>query len=125
MPDAEDNPNFGVRIVSTFGPTGGYEAVGSSSSYGTTGTLWLDMVALTGEPITTNSTPVLSCGLIDGELVLAWPAELTDFLPEFCIDLDLGWSDVDQIPEQVDGSWQVRVPPGENQQFFRLRKLQE
>ena len=125
VPDAEDNPNFGVRIVSTFGPTGGYEAVGSSSSYGTTGTLWLDMVALTGEPITTNSTPVLSCGLIDGELVLAWPAELTDFLPEFCIDLDLGWSDVDQIPEQVDGSWQVRVPPGENQQFFRLRKLQE
>jgi hypothetical protein len=119
---AENNPNFGVRLVSTFGPSGTYEAVGSSSSYGTTGTLWLDMVTLTGEPITTNSAPVLTCSLMGGELVLSWPGDIADFIPEFSVDLDVGWSDVDQIPEQIDGSWQVRVLLENKRQFFRLRR---
>ena len=122
VPSAENNPNFGVRLVSTFGPSGGYEAVGSSSNYGTTGTLWIDMAALTGEPITTNFIPALTCTLIGGEFVLSWPGHIIDVVPEFSTDLDLGWSDVDQIPEQIDGFWRLRVPLENNRQFFRLRK---
>ena len=122
VPAAENNPNFGVRIVSTFGPSGSYEAVSWSSIYGTRGTLWLDMVCLTGEAITTNSTPVLTSSLVDGELVLSWSAEFTNFFAEFSIDLDLGWNDVDLVAEQIDGSWRLRVPVENHQQFFRLRK---
>jgi hypothetical protein len=122
IPGVENNPNFGVRLVSTFGPTGSYEAVGSSSSYGTTGTLWLDMVAITGEPVITNSSPVLRCTLIAGELILSWTGDLLDFVPELSTDLDVGWSDFDQLPEQIDGSWQLRSPIEKNHQFFRLRK---
>ena len=122
IPGVENNPNFGLRLVSTFGPSGSYEAVGSSSSYATTGTLWLDMVAITGEPITTNLIPALLCNLIDGELVLSWQGDIADFIPEFSTDLDLGWSDLDQVPDQSNGSWHLRVPLETNQQFFRLRK---
>jgi hypothetical protein len=122
VPAAENNPNFGVRIVSTFSASGSYEAVGSSSSYGSTGTLWLDMVALTGEPIDTNSTPVLTGNLDNGELVLTWSGEILDAVAEFSNDLDLGWSEVERVPEQIDGTWQLRVPLESSQQFFRLRK---
>lgn len=43
----ENNANFAIRIVTTFGPTGAYVAVGTGS-YGTGGTLRYDMVTVNG-----------------------------------------------------------------------------
>lgn len=60
---ANNNPNFGVRIVSEFehSTTGSgfaeYRAVGASSTYSTAGTLWLDAVRLEGDRSGTGGPP--------------------------------------------------------------------
>jgi hypothetical protein len=64
VPGVGNNPGFGFRLVSEFestatgAGTAGYAANLSSSSYGVTGTLWIDMVRVSGTPISTNSTPL-------------------------------------------------------------------
>lgn len=46
-----NNPNFGFRLVTTFGPTSAnYEAAQTGSSYGVTGTLRYDMVTVSAVP---------------------------------------------------------------------------
>jgi hypothetical protein len=53
----DNNPDFGFRIVSEFESTAttsgaaGYVAAASGSSYGTAGTIRLDMLMVLGEPI--------------------------------------------------------------------------
>lgn len=46
-----NNANFAFRMVSTFGPTGAYEASNPGSAYGTSGTWRFDMVQVIGNPI--------------------------------------------------------------------------
>lgn len=54
---ANDNPNFGVRFVSEFestatgAGTNAYVANRATSTYGVNGTLWLDMVTITGDDL--------------------------------------------------------------------------
>lgn len=55
VPGANHNPSFAVRLVSDFQRPAvalggfGYSAANGSSAYGSSGTLWLDLVTVTGE----------------------------------------------------------------------------
>jgi len=58
---ANNNPNFGIRIVAAFAPaTSAYAASNATSSYSTTGTWRLDMVTVTGTPLCVNPVGTLS-----------------------------------------------------------------
>ncbi len=65
--EADNNPRFGMRLVSAFAPTegslasGAYEAVEAGASYSGGGTLWIDAVRLAGEPIAVpNQAPAIA-----------------------------------------------------------------
>ena len=61
VPAANNNANFGVRLVTEFAPgTSAYTAVNTGSSYGPGGTLWLDMIIVSGSILTGNSSPSIS-----------------------------------------------------------------
>jgi uncharacterized protein len=49
--NADNNPNFAFRILTEFGPSGGYEAAAPARTYATTGTLRYDLVEVRGEVI--------------------------------------------------------------------------
>ncbi|MGZ8939456.1 MAG: hypothetical protein ACXW32_09630 [Limisphaerales bacterium] len=117
----KDNPQFGVRIVSSAGADGAYEAVTMGSSYGTTGTLWLDMVGLTGEA-GSPSAPTISCSLEGGEIRIAWPKTSEIYLLEMREDLVGTWQAVDGIVEELGEEFKFSTPLQANQRFFRLRK---
>ncbi|HNQ72449.1 MAG TPA: hypothetical protein PKN95_02445 [Verrucomicrobiota bacterium] len=64
---ANDNPNFGIRLVSEFESTATgsgndvYVANRTTSTYGVNGTLWLDMVTVTGDDLDPmNQRPFVS-----------------------------------------------------------------
>ncbi|HEY4285306.1 MAG TPA: hypothetical protein VGM62_19765, partial [Chthoniobacterales bacterium] len=64
---ARNNPNFGVRIVSEWQSTAtgtglaSYVAQGSTSSYTVNGTIWFDMVSISGTVITgSNTAPTIT-----------------------------------------------------------------
>jgi hypothetical protein len=65
IPAANNNPNFGVRVVSEFVSTATgtgadtYAAVGTGN-YGPAGTWWLDMFRVTGDVQTANQAPHIS-----------------------------------------------------------------
>jgi autotransporter-associated beta strand protein len=51
IPEVNNNPNFGIRILAAFDPLGtGYVAAAGTSSYGTGGTWRFDNVRVTGNP---------------------------------------------------------------------------
>jgi hypothetical protein len=51
---ANNNPNFGFRMVTAHNPTGTtFVATNNGSNYGPTGTLRFDMLTIQGDPITT------------------------------------------------------------------------
>lgn len=67
FPNVNNNPNFGVRVVSEFESTAKYGAtnnnnyVGNGSGYGTAGTLSYDIVNILAESITNaNTVPTIS-----------------------------------------------------------------
>jgi hypothetical protein len=49
-PAANNNPNFAFRIVSAFASTADTNYVGTSGSYGTSGTIRFDLVSVYGDP---------------------------------------------------------------------------
>ena len=65
FPGAANNPHFGIRIVAEFESTASYGntndaiyvAVGSSSTYGSAGTLSYDLVTISADAITNANTP--------------------------------------------------------------------
>ena len=67
LPGVDHNPDFAFRLVSEFESTAlgfgedAYDAVGDTSNYSASGTLWLDMVTLLAEelPVASNSPPTL------------------------------------------------------------------
>lgn len=69
-----DNPSFALRLVSEFESTAtgagqaGYVANRPENNYGMAGTLWLDMVTVTGDPLDPANQPPQVTGLTD----LAW-----------------------------------------------------
>jgi len=61
IPAANNNPNFGIRIVATFAPTtSAYAASNTASNYSTTGTWRFDMVTISGTPLCVTPTGTLS-----------------------------------------------------------------
>lgn len=69
LPGVEDNPNFGFRLVAEFEGTAtpqgnqNYVAVKDGSNYSTAGTLWLDMMVLSGTAMAgppANTPPAIS-----------------------------------------------------------------
>ncbi len=63
VPGVDNNPDFGFRLVSEFESTAtgtgayGYVANSPSSTYGVNGTLWVDMVRVSGTALSGNPTP--------------------------------------------------------------------
>jgi hypothetical protein len=63
FPGVDNNPNFGVRIVTEFQSTATYGVssntnyLGAFNGYGTTGTVTYDLVAFQGDAITNSATP--------------------------------------------------------------------
>ncbi len=67
FPGVDNNPNFGIRIVTEFQSTATYgigvngsvvnNYIGTANTYGTTGTVTYDIVNISGEAITNNNTP--------------------------------------------------------------------
>jgi hypothetical protein len=122
---ANDNPNFGVRIVSEFESTatgqGGdvYLATNPSSNYGPGGTLWLDTMSITGEPIG-GVTTALQISFNDGNIEISWPADAAGVLQSA---ENLGspqWQAVAETPETRGGRKVVTLPAGSQYRFFRL-----
>jgi hypothetical protein len=120
FPFIENNPKFGVRVVSTFGPSGGYEAVGSTSTYSTAGTLWLDMVQLVGQPIEPSGL-MLSCRSEGEEIVISWPKEYAEHQLQMRGSMITEWRDAVEVVEETDQEVQVRIVPNAEQRFFRVR----
>jgi hypothetical protein len=66
VPAADNNPNFGVRLVTEFEATAigegdNYSYVGISATYATAGTFWSDLVQANGTPVNpANTRPTLS-----------------------------------------------------------------
>ncbi len=54
VPAAQNNPNFGIRIVSAFASSTNAYAPVNAASYGTGGTVRYDMVTFTGNPRTVH-----------------------------------------------------------------------
>ena len=63
---ANNNANFGFRVVSIFAPLGGtYSAANATSTYATTGTVRFDMVQVSGQPVPEPTTiGALGLGLV-------------------------------------------------------------
>jgi hypothetical protein len=117
----ENNPQFGVRIVSAAGADGVYEAVTPGANYGTTGTLWLDMLGLTGQSATAVG-PSISCGSGEGRFHITWLKTPEIYLLEMREDLGTEWQPVDGIVEELGGMLQFNAPLERSQRFYRLRK---
>ncbi len=61
---ANNNANFGFRVVSLFAPTGGYVSANPTSTYASTGTVRFDMVQVSGQPVPEPATmAVLGLGV--------------------------------------------------------------
>jgi hypothetical protein len=125
VPGTANNPNFGIRLVSEFASESGYAAVSDGSNYGTAGTLWLDMVGLSGERLQDQpeqpAPPALRIVREDG-LWLAWPASARDYSVEFKESWSSEWATLDNAVEEQGGQLRVPIEPGETSRFFRLRK---
>ena len=115
-----NNPNFAVRFVSEFGPDGTYVAVGENSFYGAGGTLWLDMVALAGEPDATEP-PRLTIQFEGGPRI-SWPRAAGDFILEAKSDWSDDWSAVERAGVEEEGRMQMSLPADGAAGYFRLRK---
>jgi hypothetical protein len=122
---ANDNPNFGLRIVSEWESTatgqGSARYVGAqtSGSYSTGGTLWLDMITISGDVI----PPVLDLHPAGNLLLLSWPTNRWVFNLQSRTNLAAGsWAAVAQSPVVADGYNVVVTTNAPSPRFFRLAR---
>ena len=127
IPGANDNPNFAVRIVSEFESTATnagadqYVATQAGSSYGPNGTLWLDMVTISGD--SASDAPALSIVKTGGDVEISWPASATGFTLEATPSLNpVNWTQVGQAPVIVGERNVVTITNPAGNQFFRIAK---
>jgi len=125
IPGADDNPNFGIRLVSEWESTATgqglsrYIGTQVSGSYSTAGTLWLDMVTLSGDVI----PPVLAIGQLGNDLVLSWPTNRWLFTLQSRTNLSAGsWQVFAQAPVVDDGNNVVILTNAVGTRFFRLAR---
>ena len=131
VPGVANNPDFAFRLVSEFGADSSYVAVSETSNYSTAGTLWLDMIGLSGErlpdepepePIPEPEQPPTLKFSAAPDLRLTWPLSARSYFLESKGDWHADWAKVEDPPEEKDGAFQFSVPPKENARFFRLRR---
>lgn len=126
IPGANNNPHFAFRIVSEWESTatGGteevYRGTQASGGYGVTGTLWLDMVTLTGDLL---APPALSIRIEGNGLQVSWPASAAGYTLKARPSLSTGaWETVSQTPAVVGDRLVVTLPATGASQFFRLEQ---
>ena len=120
-----NNPNFAVRLVSEFESTatgqGANQYVGTQTSggYSTGGTLWLDMVTLSGDVI----PPVLAIQRAGDLLYLSWPTNRWVFTLESRTNLASGsWAAFGPPPIVTSGRNLVITTNVAAPRFFRLAR---
>lgn len=125
IPGANDNPNFGIRLVSEWESTATgqglnrYIGTQLSGSYTTAGTLWLDMVTLSGDVI----PPVLAIRRADDLVLLSWPTNRWHFDLQSRTNLAAGgWALVTQPPVVTNGYNLVITSNAPSPRFFRLAR---
>jgi len=123
VPGAANNPFFRLRFVSEFASEAGYAAVSSTSTYGSAGTLWLDMIGLSGErlPDQPEAPPALTISR-GSDLRLSWLIDARNYVIEFKNDWTTEWTELGTAPEERDGSFQILIEPTQTSRFFRLRQ---
>lgn len=125
---ANNNPNFGVRIVAEFESTasGGastneYVATQTSSSYSSNGTLWLDMVTISGDAAVVQ--PTLAIARVGNDIQVSWPTNASGFTLQSKTSLSSGtWNAVTELPATVGANNVVTITNATGNQFFRLEQ---
>ena len=137
-PGTANNPTFGVRLVSEFVSDSGYAAVSETANYSTGGTLWLDMVGLSGEALPPEPPqeqppedpepepkpelpPVLQLATTP-DLRLVWPVSARSYFLESREEWSGDWIKIEESPEEKDDVFQLTLQPNGTARFFRLRR---
>ncbi len=122
---ANDNPDFAVRIVSEFESTATglgldqYVATQAGSGYSGNGTLWLDMVTISGD--STAVSPTLSIAKAGNNVEVSWPASATGFTLQGTASLSpINWVPIGGSPTMVGERNIVTITNAAGNQFFRL-----
>jgi hypothetical protein len=126
IPGAGNNPNFAVRMVAEFESTAvgseleAYVGAQASGNYTTGGTLWLDMVTFTAEPVSAVG-PSLVIVRNGAAVEISWPASAPGVLESTGSLTTPNWQPVSEAPV-IAGDWKtVSVPATGGARFFRLR----
>ncbi len=124
---ANDNPNFAVRIVSEFQSTATgagaaeYVATQAGSTYGSGGTLWLDMVTFSGDADV--SLPQLAIVRAGSDIQVSWPTAASGFALQHTRSLNpVSWEAVTNAPIVVGDRNVVTIVSPSGDQFFRLAR---
>lgn len=125
---ADNNPNFGFRIVSEWESTATgqganqYRGTQASGSYSTVGTLWLDMVTVSGDLFGTLAPTNLKALIVGATIRISWPTNALGYTLQQATDLAIqDWFDVEQQPTIVGGEYVVTASLVPESSFFRLR----
>ena len=123
IPGVDNNPSFAVRLVSEWQSTatgqGANQYIGTQADggYSVNGTLWLDMVTFSADPI----PPVLAIRRVGDDVELSWPASATGFGLQSTLALSpANWQAVGQSPMLVNGTNYVTISALDDNRFFRL-----
>lgn len=122
---ANNNPNFGVRIVSEFestidpSSTTNYVGVQASRAYGTGGTCWFDMITVTGEAAAPSAS--LNVSVLGGDVKISWSASATGTLYGTASLTTPDWQPVTEPTVNQDGTNVVTITNAANNRFFRLQ----
>lgn len=125
---ANNNPNFGIRIVSEFESTatGGattneYVATQTTGGYSSNGTLWLDMVTVSGDSAV--ALPTLSIARAGNDILVSWPTNAVGFTLKSKTSLSAGiWNAVTELPAIIGGNAVVTITNATGNRFFRLEQ---
>ena len=117
-----DNPHFGIRLVSEFGPEGEFVAAGRDSNYSPVGTLWLDMLGFTGDPLRIDVTPPQLRITLAREIKISWPITAPDYHLESRQPSESEWVPVNAELVETGTEFQVRLDAADASRLFRLRK---
>ena len=125
LPGVDNNPNFGLRIVSEWESTATghgadqYRGTQASGGYSPTGTLWLDMVTISGEIL----PPQLALDRVENRLLLSWPTNQWSFTLQSRTSLSAGHWEVVPTPPLVTNGYNLVVTTNTaSTRFFRLAR---
>jgi hypothetical protein len=121
IPGANNNSNFGIRLVSEWENdlTALYKGTQASGGYSINGTLWLDMVTFSGDylPLTLTVTRK------DAGVELSWLTNFAGVILQSRGALTAGsWNSFPQTPNLAGDHYVVTISNALGNQFFRLAR---